>query len=187
MRVFAGLLCVLVLVPSRASGQTFVLQGSGGLSVLDSAHNLSYGIEPGRHLGFGVGVSPWRRVSLVVEVERTHRADQLQTDARGNVFGFRGATATLAVPQVRVGLFDPDRIGPYGVVGFAAGISRLNVAPEFPNRVTGDVRALAFGGGLHVPLGERIAFFADGRMFIGSEANELFALMPVRAGLAWRF
>lgn len=187
MRTFAGLLCVLVLVPSGASGQTFVLQGSGGLSVLDSAHNLSAGIDPGHHFGFGVGVSPWRRVSLVMEVERTHRASQLQTDARGNVFGFRGATATLAVPQVRVGLFGPDRVGPYGVVGFAAGTSRLKATPEFPNRVTSDVRALAFGGGLHVPLGERIAFFADGRMFIGSEANELFALMPVRAGLAWRF
>lgn len=187
MKVVTGLLCVLVLAPISAGGQTFVVQGAGGLSVLDSAHNLAYGIDPGPHVGLGVGVSPWRRVSLVFEVERTHRASQLQTDARGNVFGFRGGTAILAVPQARIALFDPDRVGPYGVVGFAAGVSRLNVTAEFPNRVTNDVRALAFGGGLHVPLRGRISLFADGRVFIGSEANEIFALMPVRAGLAWRF
>ena len=187
MKVMAGLLCVLILVPMAASGQTFVLQGAGGFSVLDTAHNLSYGFDPGPHLGLGVGVSPWRRVSLVVEVERTHRASQLQTDARGNMFGFRGATATLAVPQVRVSLFDPDRVAPYGLVGFAAGVSRLNVTAEFPNRVTHDVRALVLGGGLQVPVRERISIFADGRLFIGSEANEIFALMPIRAGVAWRF
>lgn len=187
MKVAAGLLCLLTLIPAGASGQTFLVHGAGGLSVLDSAHNLSYGLDPGPHVGFGVGVSPWRRVSLVFEVERTHRADQLQRDARGGVFGFRGGTTILAVPQARIALFDPDRVRPYGVIGFAAGVSRLNVTAEHPNRVTNDVRALAFGGGLDVPLRRQISLFADGRVFIGSEANEIFASMPIRAGLAWRF
>jgi hypothetical protein len=187
MKMFAGLICFLVLAPAAAGGQTFFLQGAGGLNVLDTGHNLSYGHDPGPHLSLGAGVSPWRRVSFLIDVERTHRASQLQTDARGNVFGFRGGTATLAVPQVRFNVFDPDRVGPYGIVGVAAGVSRLNVTEEFPERVSNDVRALALGGGLHVPLRERISLFVDGRILVGSEANEIFALAPIRAGLAWRF
>ena len=186
MRVFAGLL-VLVLIPAGASGQTFVVQGAGGVNFFDTAHNLTYGLDPGLHLGLGAGVSPWRRVSLVLDVERTSRTSQLQTDARGNVFGFRGGTVTLAVPQARISFLDPDRVGPYAIVGFAAGVSRLNVTAEFPDRITNDVRALVFGGGLHVPLRDRLSVFADGRVFVGGEENEMFGLAPIRAGLAWRF
>jgi hypothetical protein len=40
---------------------------------------------------------------------------------------------------------------------------------------------------LAVPLNERVDLFADGRMMLGAEAEELLAVAPIRAGLTWRF
>lgn len=183
-----GLVFLLVLVsPAIANGQSFQVQAAAGPNILDTGHNLSYGFDPGFSISAGVGISPSPRVTFLLEVERTRRASQLQTDARGNVFGFRGGTTTLAVPQMRATLFQRDRIGPYAIVGFAAGVSRLNVTEEHPDRVSNDVRALVFGGGVHVPLRDGISLFADGRFIFGGEANEIFGLSPIRAGLAWQF
>jgi hypothetical protein len=188
VRFIPGVAFSLVVVCcSPASGQSVLVQGSFGPTIIDSGHNLSYGIDPGHSVAVGIGVSPTPRLTLAVEVERTHRASQLRTDARGNVFGFRGGTLTLATAELRASLFQSDRVGPYGLIGFAAGVSRLGVTDEFPDRVTNAVRAAVFGGGLHVPLRGRMSLFADGRMIIGSEASELLAVTPIRAGLAWRF
>jgi hypothetical protein len=188
VRIIPGMISLLLLVcPIGASGQSFQAQGAAGPNILDTGHNLSYGIDPGFSFSAGVGISPSPRVTFLIEVERTNRADQQQVDARGGVFGFRGGTTTLAVPQVRVMLFRPDRIGPYLVGGFAAGVSRLNVTETHPETVTNDVRAIVFGGGIHVPLRRSISLFADGRFMFGGEANEIFGLSPIRAGLAWQF
>jgi hypothetical protein len=43
------------------------------------------------------------------------------------------------------------------------------------------------GGGLHLPLGHRISLFGEGRMILGEEAQELFAVGSIGAGIAWRF
>jgi hypothetical protein len=94
---------------------------------------------------------------------------------------------TLGSAQLRVTPFGHDRVGPYGLVGFAAGVSRPNVNEMFPDPVTNDVRAVFFGGGIHVPLKERVSLFADGRMMVGAEAGELLAVAPIRAGVALRF
>ena len=72
-------------------------------------------------------------------------------------------------------------------MGFAAGVSRPNVNELFPDPVTNNVRAIFFGGGIHVPLKERVSLFADARMMVGAEAGELLAVAPIRAGVAWRF
>ena len=66
-------------------------------------------------------------------------------------------------------------------------MSRPNVNTAFPDPVANDVRAIFFGGGIHVPVKERVSIFADGRMMVGSEAGELLAVAPMRAGVAWRF
>jgi hypothetical protein len=178
---------VLFICPPTASAQAFLVQGSVGPNVVDTGHNLSYGVEPGYSLAAGFGISPTPRLTFAVEVERTHRASQLRTDARGNVFGFRGGTLTVATPELRASLFRPDRVGPYGLVGFSFGVSKLRVTEQFPEAVSNDVRALMFGGGIHVPLRERISLFADGRMVLGEEGGELLAVAPIRAGFAWRF
>jgi hypothetical protein len=188
VRAIPGMIVLLLLVcPTGASGQSFQVQGAAGPNLLDTGHNLSYGFDPGFSLSAGIGISPSPRVTFLIEVERTYRADQRQTDARGSVFGFRGGTTTLAVPQMRVMVFRPDRIGPYVVAGFAAGVSRLNVTETHPDIVTNDVRAIVFGGGIHVPIRSSISLFADGRFMFGGEANDIFGLSPIRAGLAWQF
>jgi hypothetical protein len=178
MRVISGLVFLTLLTtPWVARAQSFVLQGSAGPTLIDSGYSLAGGI----------GFSPTSHLTLLVDVERTHLSSQLRSDGRGGVAGFRGGTLTLGSAQLRVTAFNRNRVGPYGLVGFAAGVSRPNVNEMFPDALTNDVRAAFFGGGIHVPLQERVSLFADGRMMIGAEAGELLAVAPIRAGVAWRF
>ena len=178
MRVIRGLIFLLLsTIPCTASAQSLVVQGSAGPTLIDSGYSLAGGI----------GFSPSSHLTLLFDVERTHLSSRLSSDGRGGVAGFRGGTLTLGSAQLRVTPFGRDRVGPYGLVGFAAGVSRPNVNELFPDPVTNDVRAMFFGGGIHVPLKESVSFFADGRMMIGAEAGELLAVAPVRVGVAWRF
>jgi hypothetical protein len=154
-----------------------VVHGSAGPTLIDGGYSLAG----------GVGYSPTSHLTALFDVERTHLSSRLRNDGRGGVAGFRGGTLTLGSAQLRVTPFGRDRVGPYGLVGFAAGVSRPNVNEMFPTPVTNDVRAMFFGGGIHVPLKERVSLFADGRMMIGAEAGELLAIVPIRAGVAWRF
>ena len=178
MRVIPGLVVLILLTtPWIAGAQSFVLHGSAGPTLIDSGYSLAG----------GVGFSPTSRLAVLFDVERTHLSSRLSSDGRGGFAGFRGGTLTLGSAQLRVTPFGHDRVGPYGLVGFAAGVSRPNVNEMFPDPVTNDVRALFFGGGIHVPLQERVSLFADGRMMIGAEAGELLAVAPIRAGIAFRF
>jgi hypothetical protein len=178
MRVIPVLVCLLLLAcPRLASSQPFVLHGSAGPTLIDAGHSVAA----------GVGFSPTSHVTILLDFERTHLSSRLRSDGRGGVAGFRGGTLTLGAGELRVAPLGRGRIGPYGLAGFAAGVSRPNVNEQFPDRVTNDVRALFFGAGIHVPIKERINLFADGRMMIGGEAGELFAAVPIRAGVEWRF
>lgn len=180
MRIILAVMSVLVLVcPPVASGQTFGLHGSGGPTMIDSGYSLAAG------LGFSAGP----RVTFIVDVERTHLSSRVDSDPRGLVSAFRGGTVTLAAPALRVSLLSRDRIGPYGLAGLAAGVSRPNVTNIFPDRISTEVRAPFFGGGIQVPLRNRVTLFAEARMVlvVGKGADDLFAMAPFRAGLAWRF
>ena len=107
---------------------------------------------------------------------------------RGGVAGFRGGTLVLGTGELQVTPFGRDRIGPYGVVGFATGVSRPNVTATFPDPVSNSANALFFGGGLQVPVNERLSIFADVRMMIGAEGTEgIVAVVPLRGGISWRF
>jgi hypothetical protein len=154
-----------------------VVQGSAGPTLVNSGYSLAGGF----------GFTPTRHLTVLFDLDRTHLSSELRSDGRGGVAGFRGGTLTLGSAQLQVTPFGRDRVGPYGLVGFAAGVSRPNVNEQFPNPVTNDVRAMFFGGGIHVPLKERVSLFADGRMMIGAEARELLAVAPIRVGVAWRF
>jgi hypothetical protein len=178
MRLILGAACLLGLAcPGIARAQLFELHASAGPTLVDRGYSLAV----------GGGVSPTSRVSVLVDYDRTHLTSRSTDDGRGSVSTFRGGTLTLAAAQVRVTVRPNDRVGPYGLAGFAAGRSRPNVNQQFPNPVTNDVRAAFFGGGLHVPMGRAASLFVDGRMMVGSEAGELLAVAPIRAGLAWRF
>ena len=177
MRVIPALVFLLLVSPCIASAQSFVLQGSAGPTLADTGYSLAGGF----------GFSPTSHLTVQYDVERTQLSSRQSRDGRGGFAGFRGGAMTLGSAQLKVTPFGSDRVGPYGLAGFAVGVSRPNVNEAFPDPVTNDVRAIFFGGGIHVPVKERVSLFADGRMMVGSEAGELLAVAPIRAGIAWRF
>jgi hypothetical protein len=177
VRVIPGVVLLLFLVPTTAASQSFLVHGSAGPTLIDAGHSLAV----------GAGFSPTSHVTLLFDVERTHLSSRVRSDGRGGGSAFRGGTVTMGAAELRVTLLSRDRITPYGLAGFGAGVSRPNVNERFPERHTNDVRALFFGGGIQVPLREQLCLFADARMIIGAEAGELLAVAPLRAGLAWRF
>ena len=177
MRAIPGLMLSLLLVSSTASGQSLVLQGSAGPTLFD----------PGYSAAVGIGFTPNSWMTVLFDVERTHVSSRVSRDGRGGIAASRGGTLTLAAAELRATLRGGDRVSPYVLGGFAAGVSRPNVNDTFPDPVTNNVRAFFFGGGLSVPLRKRIHVFADARMIVGAEAGELLAIAPVRAGIAWRF
>jgi len=119
--------------------------------------------------------------------ERTHLPTEVRDDGRGGESALRGGTLTLGTGELQVSVLRRDRVGPYGLIGFAAGRSRPNVNERFPDPVTNDVRAMFFGGGVQVPIGERVSVFGDICLMIGDEDGELLAVWPIRGGVAWRF
>ena len=179
MRFIPGLFVLLWLAgPSAAHAQPFSIFASGGPTLTDSGYSVAA----------GVGLAATSHLAFDVSVERTHLATEVSSDGRGVTSTFRGGTMTLGSGQLRVSIFDSNRLGPYGLVGFAAGVSRPNVNETFPTPVTNDVRAVFLGGGLHAPLGDRVSAFADLRMMFGAEGVEgIVAVVPLRAGLALRF
>ena len=172
--LFAGLLAAPVL----AAGQSVVLDAAAGPTLGDSGWSVAAGL----------GVSPTPRVTITGNVERSHLVTRRQ-EYPGSVSHFRGGTFTLASAELRLSLFGRDRISPYALAGFGFGRSRPNVNDVFPTPVVHSVRAPFAGGGVHVPLGPRATFFADVRLalIVGTEADDLYALVPLRAGLSWRF
>ena len=178
MRVFPALLSWLLFVPPAAAhAQSFGVQASAGPTLVD----------PGYSVAAGVGLYPASRVAILLNFERTHQPTEVRSDGRGGETATRRGTLILGTGELQVSLFPRDRVGPYGLIGFAAGRSRLNVNERFPTPVSNDVRAISFGGGVQVPIGERVSLFGDTRLTIGEEANELLGIWPLRAGLAWRF
>ena len=179
MRLTHALVCAsfLIACPALARGQSFELYGSAGPTITDA----------GQSLAAGIGISPTPRLTFLVSAERTHIASQLRRD--GNVTShFRGGTFLLGTAEVRFTPLGRDRLGPYALAGFAAGVSKPNVNSAFPTSVTNEARAAFAGGGVLLPINPRFAAFADARMMFGAEGPEgIVAVAPVRAGITWRF
>lgn len=168
------------LVPAAAGAQAMTsavsVQAAAGPTIIDTGHNVSA----------AVGFSPTPRVTLLADVQRTQLSSRTTSNERGSS-SFRGGTMTAVSGELRVGLFPAPRLTPYLLAGLGGGVSRPTVNETFPDRVTNNVRFMFFGGGLHVPLGERLSLFGDARVLVGGEAGETLAMVPVRAGIAWRF
>jgi hypothetical protein len=167
----------LLASPAVAGAQSFELSGSAGPTITDTGNSFAA----------GVGYSPTSRMTIVFNVERTHLASRTSREGAG-VSSFRGGTLLLGTTELRVTPFGRDRFGPFVVVGLARGVSHPNVNQLFPHRVTNDVRGMFAGGGVRVPLSERLAVFAEARMMIGAEGNEgMVGVAPMRAGVTWQF
>ena len=177
-------LCVVlvsVLVPAIASGQSssrsVSIQAAAGPTIVD----------PGYSVSAAGGFSPNSRVTIFVDVQRTQLFSRTTHYEDG--FGvFRGGTLTAVSGEVRVGFWPAHRVTPYALAGIGGGVSRPTVNADFPDPVTNRAGFIFFGGGVHVPLRERLSFFADARLLAGAEGTEgIIAIIPVRAGMAWRF
>jgi hypothetical protein len=179
VRIIQVVMCGVLLAscPSAARGQSFELYGAAGPIVTDA----------GLSLAAGVRVSPTSRLTFLANIERTHLSSQIRREPASTTY-FRGGTYLLGSAELQFAPRGRDRVGPFVLAGFAAGVSRPNVNEVFSTPVTNGARAVFGGGGLLVPLGQRLTAFADVRMLIGAEGSEgIVAVAPVRAGLAWRF
>jgi hypothetical protein len=145
--------------------------------------------DAGYLLSAGVGFSPMSRLTIIVDVAQMRLAKRVHTDLRGNVTTSRGGTVTLGEAALRVSLFGTDRLDPYGIVGMGGGVSRPNTVAGLPDRGTIDVLAPFAGGGMLVPLGDRLSLFCDGRMMLvaGIDEDELLGVGSIRGGVSWRF
>ena len=179
-----GSLVVALLVSAglgRAEGQV-VLKAAAGPTLIDTGYNVSA----------AVGFLPASRLTLLAGFERTHlssRSEYVQTPSGPRISsGFRGGTMTGASGALRVSLFPAGRPTPYVIAGGGIGQSRPTVNEIYRDPRTNDVRFLMAGAGLDIPVGERVSVFGDARILFGSEGNEgLLGVVPVRAGLSWRF
>ncbi len=178
MRHPLALTLLLLSLPALARGQAFDVHAAAGPTLVDR----------GASVAGGIGWSPWPRVTLVLDVERTELATRVSSDGRGGGSVFRGGSIVLGAAAAQVALFPPHRrLTPYVLAGVAAGRSRPAVNRDFPTVVTNEARALVAGIGLSAPLGPRLGLFVDGRLQLGGDGGETLALAPLRAGLRWRF
>jgi hypothetical protein len=180
MRKMMAALLLTSLGPAVAEAQTtgrFSVQAGGGPTLRDS----------GNVVAAAIGFAPASRVEILFNVERDHLPTRVeQFDNVTSVT--RGGTLTYASGELRVSFLPPDRVSPFVLAGAGAGRSRLNVNEHFPSPVENDLQVLYFGGGVRVPLGDRVSLFGDVRIVAGAEGGDgLIALYPVRAGLLWRF
>ena len=181
MRALSVLCFLSVLIPASASAQSLgssvSIQGAVGPTIVDPGHNVSA----------AVGFSPVSRVTLLLDVQRTHIPSRITRHEHGTS-AFRGGTLTAVSGEARVSLFPSDRVTPYALAGLGGGISRPNVNATFPSRVKNSAGFIFFGGGVLVPVRERLSIFGDVRMMAGAEGAEgMLAMIPVRVGVSWRF
>lgn len=180
MRTIACLtFLILMASPRPAHAQSFGVHGSAGPALRESGYSIAAGVD----------FSPVPYVALVFNVERTHIASRVSRE-RDVISTFRGATLTLGTVELRVRPFGHHRVGPYGLIGTGAGVAHPNEDEQFRGEgTTGRVRSVFLGGGLHVPVRQRLSIFAEFRMMLVGEVEGegLLGAGPLRVGLAWRF
>ena len=103
---------LLAFCPSAAHGQSFELYGSAGPTITDA----------GLSVAAGVGVSPTSQLTLLASIERTHLSSQNRRETDSTSY-FRGGTYLLGSAELRFAPRGRDRVGPFAVAGFAAGVA----------------------------------------------------------------
>ena len=159
------------IAAAQGAGPSVSLQGNVGTQINAGGDNQSVSL----------GFSPNRRLELLISAERIH----LPTEAT-DFSATRGGTSTFISGEVRVAPFTSG-VSPYFLASLGRGISRPNVNDLFPDPVKNDVWLLFAGGGIRIPVTERLSAFADLRAGIQGERDTIFLLVPVRGGVAWRF
>ena len=134
------------------------------------------------------GFAPTRKLTLVVNLERSYVADEIDFYPDGYA-SERGGTEQFVSGEVRYAFLPNKRLTPYVLGGMGGGISRPNVNEFFPDKRERNIQVIYYGGGARIPAGSRLDAFVDLRLIMSTEArSDYFAVhMPLRAGIACRF
>jgi hypothetical protein len=134
------------------------------------------------------GYNPWRGLTLLMNIERNHVPTRVRTYEDGYSVT-RGGTLTSLTGEFRYTVPLAQRLFPYALVGRGVGLSEPNVNDRFPTRVTNTADVFYVGGGVRIPIRRHLAVFADSKFLIqiNREGEGLGAMMPIRAGVTWRF
>lgn len=182
LRVLGWLSCVALIAPGVAAAQD-----PGRVSVQVAAGgNINV---PGNTQAVSIGVAVGDRINILVGGERIHMPTEI-TEFENGMSATRGGTTTFVSGEVQVLPFTFDRVSPYVLAGVGRGVTRLNVNDIFPNPVTNDATMMFFGGGLRIPVTDRLSVFGDLRFTLQLESagdGGVFLFVPVRGGVAWRF
>jgi hypothetical protein len=133
------------------------------------------------------GYSPTPKVTVLVGAWRMHRPTTLRRYSDGGSSLTRGGTTQFVSGEVRFSFLAGERVVPYAFTGGGLGVSRPNVNQAFPDRVTNTAYVIFGGGGLAFPLGSRLSASADLGLVMLGERDVIRPILPVRAGLTWRF
>ena len=178
MRARVMAVCAMcMVVPGLASAQRVGVQAAGGSIVNGGGYVLS--------AAFGYAPLSW--LELLVNVERDHLPFEVERFSDGSTAATRGGTLTFVSGEVRVGP-TLGRVSPFALAGVGGGTSRPNVNAMFPGVITNDLQVVYVGGGVRVPLGAGISVIGDARAMLAVEGDDgILGMVPVRAGIAWRF
>jgi Outer membrane protein beta-barrel domain len=186
VRLAGTVLTLLLLTPVTSFAQ--------GSSARPARFNVDVGL--GAHLNGGgdaesasFGYGLFRRLTLLLNVERNHVPTQVRTEA-GGYSAERGGTLTFLSGEARFFIPIGDRVSPYAFAGRGVGQNRLNVSDVFPDPRTTTEDVSYFGGGVRVALNRSIAVFGDVKVILSVNRGgdgDLSAMVPLRGGLTWRF
>ncbi len=183
VQVVVVVLALSLVLPAVAAAQN----DSGRVSIQGAAgSNVNVG---GNTQALSVGFSLGDRVNILINGERIHMPTEV-TQHEQSVSTTRGGTTMFVSGEVQILPLTFSRVSPYALAGAGRGISRPNVNDTFPDRVTNDAGLLFFGGGIRVPVTERLSVFGDLRFVLQLESGgdgDVFLFVPLRGGVAWRF
>ena len=180
-----GSFLVMLVVPRADASQE--------QSSPDRPRRFSVNFAAGTHLNEGgdlqavsFGYSPVRAFTLLLNVERNHIPTQVRSYPDG--FGAtRGGTLTTVSGEGRLTLGPGTRVAPFVFAGGGAGRSQPNVNDMFPDRVTNSARVAYAGGGVLFSLRAGLAVTVDAKVAMMAERDSVGLLVPLRAGVSWRF
>ena len=191
MRRYRAAVCTLLVLLAAASAHA---QGVPNSTEPPYRFSIEFGV--GSHVSDGgdaqlvsFGYNPHPDMTVLVNVARDYLPTRVEhyphgySATRGGLLAFVSGEFRYTVPIGR-------RVSPYGFAGTGLGVQRPNVNEFFPHPPNNAaVHVFYLGGGARVRLHARLDLLVDGRfmLYAAREADGFGALLPVRAGLAWRF
>ena len=182
-RVLFAVAVLSFVAPALAAGQgtgtRFSVQGTLGPQINGGGDSQSVSF----------GFAPVQRLEFLVSGERIHLPTEV-TRFEGGFSATRGGTTRFISGEARFVPFPSSRVSPYVLAGAGRGTSRPNVNDIFPDPVSNSAGLLFAGGGVRVSVVGGLSLVADIRYVLQTEDNgdgSVYAFVPLRGGLAWRF